>query len=256
VRGGLGRPPSGPGQDRRRRPVAAKVVHARPQLSRDPLGGRRVLLPRASLAIITLASACAFAPNHIAEWRQVYPGRFLAFSTEIDLQRETALSVELPALPTTWLSLTVYLPLEAPLTLGLGENVLRVPGADAELSVSVEKSDGSVPFTLSGTFGYWPLGGELGQPQLNWQENIRLGPLTEPLKVRFGVVGPSKFPVQARFAVEAVEHILSARPPHKRLQLTAAVRGVRRPWPAAAGLAAGPASGVRSVLGWFTPGRS
>jgi hypothetical protein len=39
VCGGLGRPPSGPGWNRRRRPVAAKVVHARPQLSRDPLGG-------------------------------------------------------------------------------------------------------------------------------------------------------------------------------------------------------------------------
>jgi hypothetical protein len=42
VCGGLGRPPSGPGQDRRRRPGAAKVVHARPQLSRDPLGGAGV----------------------------------------------------------------------------------------------------------------------------------------------------------------------------------------------------------------------
>jgi hypothetical protein len=39
VRGGLGRPPSGPGWDRRRRTVDARVVHARPQLSRDPLGG-------------------------------------------------------------------------------------------------------------------------------------------------------------------------------------------------------------------------
>jgi len=39
--GGLGRPPSGPGWDRRRRPVGARVVRARPQLSRDPLGGHQ-----------------------------------------------------------------------------------------------------------------------------------------------------------------------------------------------------------------------
>jgi hypothetical protein len=45
-------------------------------------------------------------------------------------------------------------------------------------------------------------------------------------------------------------------PPNKRLQLTAAVRGVRRPWPAAAGSGVGRTSGVRSVLGWFTRGRS
>ena len=37
--GAHGRPPSGPGWDRRRRPVVARVVRARPQLSRDPLGG-------------------------------------------------------------------------------------------------------------------------------------------------------------------------------------------------------------------------
>jgi hypothetical protein len=45
-------------------------------------------------------------------------------------------------------------------------------------------------------------------------------------------------------------------PPNKRLQLTAAVGGVRRPWPAAVGPGVGRANGVRSVLGWFTRGRS
>jgi len=44
--------------------------------------------------------------------------------------------------------------------------------------------------------------------------------------------------------------------PNKRLQLTAAVGGVQRPWPAAAGSGARRASGVRSVLQWFTRGRS
>jgi hypothetical protein len=51
-------------------------------------------------------------------------------------------------------------------------------------------------------------------------------------------------------------HAVGRAPPNKRLQLTAAVRGVGRPWPAAVGSGGRTAAGVRSVLGWFTRGRS
>ena len=43
---------------------------------------------------------------------------------------------------------------------------------------------------------------------------------------------------------------------NKRLQLAAAVGGVRRPWPAAVGSGGRIAAGARSVVRWFTRGRS
>jgi hypothetical protein len=48
----------------------------------------------------------------------------------------------------------------------------------------------------------------------------------------------------------------AAAPPNKRLQLTAAVRGVRAAWPAVVGSGGEAAAGVRSVLGWYARGRS
>jgi hypothetical protein len=44
--------------------------------------------------------------------------------------------------------------------------------------------------------------------------------------------------------------------PNKRLQLTAAVGGVRRGWPSGGRSPGRRASALRSVLGWFTRGRS
>jgi hypothetical protein len=42
----------------------------------------------------------------------------------------------------------------------------------------------------------------------------------------------------------------------KALQLTAAVGGARRPWPAAGGSGGRTAAGVRSVVRWCARGRS
>jgi hypothetical protein len=215
VCGGLGRPPSGPGWDRRRRPVGARVVHARPQLSRDPLGRQK--------------RKKKFTPPEVG-------------SSPSGVVRPYVLCVTRPVSASLW-----FTPLVSSTTAVGAARLLAWafghPFSSLGLGVPSASRVGSGPSARSSPAAW---GGVLVQRSARGSRvtaRHELEPLGRGGKRLFGrAPGPGSW-----LSCAAIRWQAKSRPlpsgctwrPNKRLQLTAAVGGVRRPWPAAVG------SGVR-----------